>query len=103
MKIAIASEGKDVNAQVSQHAARTPYYLVFDENGKMVAVLNNPYSSAERGAGPRAADFLAQQGISIVIAADFGGRFSDELETAGVQQVQKTGIVLDVIGDVLTK
>ncbi|MEJ2141028.1 MAG: NifB/NifX family molybdenum-iron cluster-binding protein [Gammaproteobacteria bacterium] len=103
MKIAIAAEGQDINAQVSQRGARAPYYLVFDANGKMVEVLSNPYSNVDRGAGPKAAHLLVQQGITLAVAADFGGRFVGELEDNGVQLIQKAGIVSGVINDVLTK
>lgn len=101
MKIAIAAEAQDLDAQVSYHGARAPYYLIFDKNGELLEVVSNPYSNAERGAGPKAAALLIQQGITLVVAAEFGGRFVSELEDGGLQLAQKTGIVSSVITDVL--
>ncbi len=103
MKIAIAAEGQDFNAQVSYHGARAPYYLIIDEKGNLLKAVRNPYSKGEQGAGPKAAHLLIQHGVELVVAADFGGRFIGELEAAGVQLVQKTGMVADIITNVLAK
>lgn len=102
MTIAIAAEGQDINAQVSHHGARAPYYLFFDEKGNLLEVVSNPYSGAERGAGPKAAQFLVQQGAAIVVAAEFGEKFLTELEDAGRQLVQKQGVISDIIKDLTT-
>jgi predicted Fe-Mo cluster-binding NifX family protein len=101
MKIAIAAESDTTRAQVSPHGARTPYYLVFDENGQMQEAVANPYAIAERGAGPGAAQFLAQLGIQTVVAGDFGGRFVKELEAGGIKHVEAGGIVSEVIAGML--
>ena len=103
MKIATAATGTEADAQVSQHGARAPFYLIYDENGNFLESISNPFANAERGAGPKAAHFLIQQGVKLIVACDFGGRFATELETGGIQQVQKVGNVSDVITDVLTK
>lgn len=101
MKIAIASSGTDPDAQVSQHGARAPYFLIYDENGNFQEALTNPYANAERGAGPKVAHFLIQQGTQLLVACDFGGRFAAELDAGGIQQVKKTGGISDVITDVV--
>ncbi|MCG6939118.1 MAG: hypothetical protein LJE83_13230 [Gammaproteobacteria bacterium] len=101
MKIAIAAESDTPQAQVSHHGARAPYYLVFDENSQMLEAIGNPYANAERGAGPGAAQFLAQLGIQMVVAGDFGGRFIDELEAGGIKHVEANGIVSDIVAGIL--
>ena len=101
MRIAIASMSTEPDAEVSQHGARTAFYLIYNGNGDFQEAIANPYANAERGAGPKAAQFLAQQGVQLVVAADFGERFVTELEAGGIRQVQKTGIVSDVITEVL--
>jgi predicted Fe-Mo cluster-binding NifX family protein len=100
MKIAIAAYDADQDAQISQHGARAPYYLIYDENGNFQEAVSNPYANAERGAGPKAAHFLIQQGIQLLVADGFGGRFVDELDAGGIKQLQKTGIVSDIITDI---
>jgi predicted Fe-Mo cluster-binding NifX family protein len=103
MKIAIASEGAEPTAQVSQHGARAPFYLLYDESGTLQQSVANPCADAERGAGPKAAQYLGQLGVQIVVADGFGERFVTELEAGGIQQVQKEGIVSEVITDILAK
>ena len=101
MKIAIASTSSESDAEVSQHGARAPFYLIYNSNGSFQESISNPYANSERGAGPKAAQFLVQQGVQLVVAADFGGRFVTELEASGIRQIQKAGIVSDVITEVL--
>ena len=101
MKIAIASSGSEPDAEVSQHGARAPFYLIYSINGSFQESIANPYVNSERGAGPQAAQLLAQQGVKLLVAGDFGGRFITELEAGGIRQVQQTGIVSNVITEVL--
>jgi predicted Fe-Mo cluster-binding NifX family protein len=101
MKIAIAAEAATPQAKVSHHGARAPYYLVYDESGQLQQALSNPYAGAERGAGPGAAQFLARHGIRTIVAADFGGRFIDELEADGINYREAAGIVSDIIKDIV--
>lgn len=102
MKIAVAAETPLPDTSVSHHGARAPYYLLYDENGHFQEAVTNPHANAERGAGPRAAHFLAQQGVQVVAAGDFGERFIDELEASGIRPVEVTGMVSDIITGLLT-
>jgi predicted Fe-Mo cluster-binding NifX family protein len=103
MKIAIASEGAEPDAQVSLHGARAPFYLLYDDSGKLQQSIANPCADAEKGAGPKAAQYLERLGVQIIVAGGFGGRFVAGLEEEGIQQVQKVGIVSEVIADILAK
>ncbi|MGD8484359.1 MAG: NifB/NifX family molybdenum-iron cluster-binding protein [Thioalkalispiraceae bacterium] len=103
MRIAIAATGNEPASQVSQHGARAPYYLVYDENGTFQEVHKNPYANSERGAGPKVARFLMQLGVQLLVAGDFGGRFVEELETGGIKQLHMTGIISEIITDVIAQ
>ena len=76
---------------------------MYDEKGHLQQAIANPCANAERGAGPKAAQFLLQQGVQILVAGEFGGRFVAELEADGIQQVQMAGQVADVITEVLAQ
>ena len=99
MKIAIAATTAGTDAQVDQRGARAPYYQFFDTETGFSEVVPNPISKNERGAGPQAAAFLINRGVDKVIAGDFGQRFSDELEEAGVTCEQKTGAITTVLAE----
>jgi len=99
MNIAIAATSPEADAQVDKHGARAPYYHFFDTGTGLTEVLPNPVSKNERGAGPQAAAFLISRGADKVVAGDFGQRFSDELEEAGIVCIQKTGAISAVVAD----
>jgi predicted Fe-Mo cluster-binding NifX family protein len=100
MKIAVASTGAGTNAEVSSHAARAPYYLIYDTDGSFQEAIANPYSGAERGAGRKAAEFLARLGVQLVVAEKFGERFVAELEADGIKLSRKQGVIAEIIGEI---
>ena len=44
-KIAIATDEKGPNAPVSDRMGRSPFYLIYDEQGKFVAAIDNPFKN----------------------------------------------------------
>jgi hypothetical protein len=73
-KIAIASDGKTVASAVSDRAARCMYFLMFDDEGHLTEVLDNPHRKEMEmgGAGPKTADFLAQEEVTSLVAGNVG-------------------------------
>ena len=97
MTIAIAADSADPQGMVSLHAARAPYYLLYDAVGGLIKAIENPGAQVERGAGPRAALFLQQHGVSTIIAADFGERFTTELQANNIIAKQASGPITHVM------
>ena len=97
MTIAIAADSTDPQGLVSRHAARAAYYLIYDNNGDLLKAIENPGAQVERGAGPTAALFLQQQGVSTIIAAEFGSRFTTELEAEQITASQANGTIATAI------
>jgi len=91
--IAVAATDKTEKAQVSKEAARPPYYLIFDEHGKLVEVMPNPSCDVFRGAGPKVANFLAEKNVTVVIAGDFGHKMTNALDEEGITYYKGTGMV----------
>ena len=91
--IAVAAIDKTENAQVSEKAARTPYYLIFDEHGKLMEVMANPFHDVSKGAGPKVANFLAEKNVSVVIAGGFGHKMTNALDEEGINYYEATGTV----------
>ena len=100
-KIAVASSGKTSKASVSNKAAKCPYFLMFDSKGELIEVIDNPYADASGGAGPSAANFLAQQGVTIVIAGNFGSKMTNTLKSNGITHFEFKGSVGDAVKKVL--
>ncbi len=96
MKTAIASEGKDIESNVSERGGRAPYYLIF-ENKKLVEVIKNPFATGGGGAGFSVAYMLADKKISLVIAGKIGGNMESALKEKEIDFKEKTGKVNEVI------
>jgi len=97
MRFAVASSDETAEASVSNEAAKCPYYLIFDSKGELTEVIDNPYKNASGGAGPSAANFLAQRGVTIVIAGSFGSKMINALESKGVVHFESKGSVGDAV------
>jgi len=84
MKIAIASSGKDENAQVSPISGRAEFYLIFEDK-KLVEVISNPFQQGGGGAGVGVAQMLANKGAELVISGKFGPNMTTFLDGKGIK------------------
>lgn len=99
-KIAIASLGKSEDSEVSSVAGRSPYYLIFDNNGELIEIAKNPFVIGG-GAGFGIAKLLSDKGVNVVVAGKFGGNMITALEEKGVKTFEKKGIVEEVLKEIL--
>jgi len=90
MKVAIASEGKDENSEISQRGGRAPYYLIFEDK-KIVEVIKNPFATGSGGAGFSVAYMLADKKVDLVIAGKFGGNMESALKEKGIKFKEESG------------
>ncbi len=84
MRIAISSEGKDIDSMLSELSGRAPYYLIFEE-GKLVEVVNNPFKVGGGGAGFSVAQMLADKKVELVISGKFGENMKGALEKKNIK------------------
>jgi len=96
MKIAVASEGKNKESEVSLRGGRAPYYLVF-ENKKLVEVIKNPFAVGGGGAGWSVAYMLASKGVGLVIAGRIGPNMEFALKEKGIKFEEKVGKISEII------
>jgi len=97
VKIAVAANSKDAAASISNKAGKCPYYLIFDSKGELMEVVDNPYKDAQSGAGSQTADFLANKGVTIVIAETFGEKMIEAMRSNGTDYFQLQGAINDAI------
>lgn len=69
MKIAIPVAEND-KEKVALHFGPSPYFLLFDENGKEAGVLEN--KSSHFGGAKLPPEFLKENGVDCVICCDMG-------------------------------
>ncbi len=99
--IAVATLEKTKNSQISDNAARAPYYLIFDKGGNLLEVISNPFRDAARSAGPKVADLFVSKNVSVVIAGDFGHKMKSALDEKGIDHYEALGIVKNVVEDLI--
>jgi len=101
-KIAVASNGKDAASSISSKAGKCPYYLIFDSTGELIEVIGNPYKDAQSGAGQQTANFLANKGVTLIIAETFGDKMIEAMRSNGTDYFKLQGIVHDAVKTVLS-
>lgn len=100
-KIAVAAEGKTAAAKVSGVAARAPYFLIFDESGKLPEAVDNPYKTAKGGAGTSVILFLAEKGTTMVVAGEFGENMIQAMKEKGMRYLEFKDSVEEALKKVL--
>ena len=99
--IAVASLDRTEKSQVSDRAARAPYYLLFDESGKLLEVIVNPFYDSARSAGPKVANLLIGKNVTIVVAEDFGSKMITALDKEGINYYKASGIVKEAVEELI--
>ncbi len=96
MIIAIASDNKDINSEISPRGGRAPYYLLF-EGKKLVETIKNPFAVGSGGAGWSVAYMLAKKKVDLVLAGRIGPNMEFALKEKGIKFEAKTGKVKEII------
>ena len=91
MKTAVASNGKNENAQVSEVSGRAPYFLIF-EDGKLIKTIKNPFKIGGGGAGFAVAEMLSDEKVKMIVSGKFGPNIMSALESKGIQCKEMSGI-----------
>ena len=99
-KIAVAANDKTPQATVSGQAGAASFFLFFDGKGKFLEAAENPYKGKE-GAGKSVADYLANKGVSVVVAEGFGGQIVDVMKSKGIKAVASKGTAEEAAKKVL--
>lgn len=93
MKIAIAALGKKPESEISDQAGRSPYYLIFNEQGALLETLKNPFARGGGGAGFGVAKMLADKGVEVTVAGEFGPKMTAALQERGLRACTAGGTV----------
>jgi predicted Fe-Mo cluster-binding NifX family protein len=100
IKITVAANDKVMTATVSGQAATANYFLFFDQKGKLLEAVQNPFKDADR-AGPSVVGFLAGKGITVVVAGGFGPKIVDDMKAKGITPVSFSGVAAEAVKKVL--
>jgi len=95
-KIAIASEGKDIDSEISLRGGRAPYYLVFEDK-KLKEAIKNPFAVGGGGAGFSVAYMLADKKVDLVILGRAGPNMEFALKQKNIKFKEASGKVKEYI------
>ena len=87
MKIAISSNGKDLDAMIDPRFGRCAYFVILDTDDMSFEAYENESAALGGGAGIQSAQFVASKGAQTVITGDCGPKAVQALSAAGVQVV----------------
>lgn len=99
-KIAVAATGVTPGAAVNTHLASSPYFLLFDQQARIVEVIENPYKDADNP-GPAIVNYLSGKGATVVVAGEFGPKIVDPMKAKKIWPVRFDGSAQDAVKKVL--
>ena len=85
MKIAITSQGTDLNAEVDFRFGRCQYFIIYDTETDNLESLENPGISAGGGAGIQTAQTISDKGVEAVLTGNVGPNAFQTLSAAGIK------------------
>ena len=100
MKVAITATAPTPEAEVDPRFARAPYFVFVDTDTGEVLPVENPIASMASGAGPRAVQFLGEQGVQAILTGSIGPNAQEALMYSGIQVITGiSGKIQDVINN----
>ena len=98
MKVAVSSNGKNIEAQLDPRFGRCAYFLVVNPDDMSFEALNNQSAAQGGGAGIQTAQVLASQGVEAVITGNCGPNAVQTLSAAGIELFGgQSGTVREVV------
>ncbi len=97
MILCITAQGGSLDSEIDSRFGRCNYFIFYDTETKQHEVVENQWKAAMGGAGIQAAQFVVQKGAKKVFTGKIGPNAEEVLKSAGVEIVEASGKVKDVI------
>ena len=98
MKVAVSSNGNNLDARLDPRFGRCAFFLVVNSDDMSFEAFNNESAVQGGGTGIQAAQFLASQGVDAVITVNCGPNAAQTLSAAGVELFAgQAGTVKEVV------
>lgn len=102
-KIALCTEGKTQDSEISPIAGRAKYFQIYDGSGKLLEVIENPFGLRGMQVGLKVANLMQEKGVKIVVAGRFGPQMLKELESRNIKTQEFEGTVKKALEVILGK
>lgn len=83
--ICVTSQGEGLTATAEERFGRAPYFVFLDMQTGKATTVANPLSDASGGAGPRAVQFVNENGANIVITGQLGNNAAQAMASSGIK------------------
>ena len=101
MIIVFCVEDKNLEAKISERAARSPYLLILeieDNKIKRIEFVENKFKDLLKGAGPKFGQFLIEIGAKKLVAGNVGPNLELILKEAGIEFIKaENKRVIDIL------
>jgi len=100
MKIAISSDGKNINGSVAEIFGRCAYFLIIEINDKKITgfeAIENTSVNQTTGAGISVVQMVASQNVNAVITGNVGPRALEVLKQFDIQIYKGSGLISEAV------
>jgi predicted Fe-Mo cluster-binding NifX family protein len=87
MKIAITSDGNNLDSKLDSRFGRCSFFAIYNTETKNLEFLPNPNKESIEGAGPASAQVVASEGVQKVISGEFGFKVKSIFASLQIQLV----------------
>lgn len=84
MKVALSSQGKNLESQVDTRFGRAQFFIIVDTETMDYKVIDNLAVAQSSGAGTKAAQILLDEGIEALISGNIGPNAIAVFKEAGI-------------------
>ncbi len=85
MVIAITSTGNTLDSKVSEKFGRCSYFLIIDPDTMKFEAIQNYAEQMQGGAGPKAAEFIINKGVSVLLTGHVGDKAGEALKRGNIK------------------
>ena len=87
MRIAITSDGNNLDSILDARFGRCAYFVIYDTDTKAIEFIPNPNKEATEGAGPASVKLVAAKNVSKIISGEFGMKIKSLLDSLQIQMI----------------
>ncbi|MEJ5166448.1 MAG: NifB/NifX family molybdenum-iron cluster-binding protein [Thermoanaerobaculia bacterium] len=102
-KIALCTEDKTQDSEISPIAGRAKYFQIYDGSGKLLEVIENPFGTRGMQVGAKVANLMQEKGVKIIVAGRFGPQMLKELQSKNIKTQEFEGTVKKALEVILGK
>ncbi|MEA3503923.1 MAG: NifB/NifX family molybdenum-iron cluster-binding protein [Bacteroidota bacterium] len=87
MKIAITSKGNEITSEMDPRFGRSGYIAIYDTETGTTEFIEGEGKNQQSGAGPKAAEMIANTGAKKIFSGHFGPKAKSALESFGIEMI----------------